>query len=668
MTGLIPLSDEDEAQVRALVEATWQTRKGAVLDRLDTLAQAARAAVDEQLDEPQRRHAEREAHRLAGSLGTFGRQRASQLAREAETLLTTMPAGASAPSRLAAIVADIRVLLVDDVTGSDATDGHPLLHVRHADPWAGTRIAEVAMSRGMRTRVSADTPEAGPGSIPRVAVVDLDLPGALELLRRLASEDPAVPTVALVGVHHGLRRRLAASEAGATTILPAESTAEQILVAVDAALGRSEPVDGHVVAVLDTSVVQDEVRGALEPAGLTVEVISDARELEQALEATKVADVLLIGSDLPELAASDLCRAVRSDPRWAALPIALLVPEVTHAVTRAAALAGADGVVAQPLDVIELRARTVGFIRRSQSLRALAETDRLTGLANRRKLDAELDRFVALADRLGQPLTLALIDLDRFKRVNDRYGHITGDLVLRRVAALLRDRFRGEDLVARWGGEELAIATFGMPRPASVRRITEALDELRDQRFDGPEGQSFKVTFSAGVAEYPEDATDLASLYQAADAALYRAKDTGRDRVAAAGAAPANATPGLFDVAIIEDDDILADLLRRSLDEQGLTHTTITDGHRAIRRLTGPGRQRARVVLLDIDLPGSDGLEVLDRLAADAVLEETRVIMLTARAGDTDVIDTLSRGAFDHVPKPFSVPVLLQRVLGALAA
>jgi diguanylate cyclase (GGDEF)-like protein len=91
--------------------------------------------------------------------------------------------------------------------------------------------------------------------------------------------------------------------------------------------------------------------------------------------------------------------------------------------------------------------------------------------------------------------------------------------------------FRGEDVVARWGGEEFAIGMFGMEQQDAVQRVTGMLEAFRQEVFTPPAGVEFHVTFSAGVAQYPEDGVELQSLYRAADKALYQAKKTGRNRV-----------------------------------------------------------------------------------------------------------------------------------------
>ena len=166
------------------------------------------------------------------------------------------------------------------------------------------------------------------------------------------------------------------------------------------------------------------------------------------------------------------------------------------------------------------------------SLEALAITDSLTGLYNRRHFDDVLAREVRRAQRERAPLSLAMIDLDRFKQYNDRWGHREGDLELARVALRVRQAVRATDLAFRYGGEELAVLLPACPRSevvAVAEKIRVAING------DGPNLGGRGTTASLGVATTPDDAGSTQALIEAADRALYAAKARGRDQVAQAG-------------------------------------------------------------------------------------------------------------------------------------
>jgi len=159
-----------------------------------------------------------------------------------------------------------------------------------------------------------------------------------------------------------------------------------------------------------------------------------------------------------------------------------------------------------------------------------AHTDSLTGLANRRALDERLAGEVEHARQLGTNMSFVLADLDNFKQINDRYGHQTGDAVLRAVAAVFAESVREVDLAARFGGEELALVLPGTPL-VGARRLAERIRKgIEDLRVPAPNGDLVRVTSSFGAASYPTHGS-VEALVAAADAALYEAKGAGKNVV-----------------------------------------------------------------------------------------------------------------------------------------
>jgi diguanylate cyclase (GGDEF)-like protein len=171
--------------------------------------------------------------------------------------------------------------------------------------------------------------------------------------------------------------------------------------------------------------------------------------------------------------------------------------------------------------------------RQHRTVEQQALVDSLTGLANRRLSTAALEKELARAQRFEEPLTLVLADIDDFKRINDRWGHPTGDDVLRAFAARMRESVREIDLAGRWGGEEFALLLPGTDLEGG-RLLAERIRSLVESRpLKGPDGEEIRVTASFGVASFPELSTQK-ELVAAADAALYEAKRAGKDRVVVA--------------------------------------------------------------------------------------------------------------------------------------
>jgi diguanylate cyclase (GGDEF)-like protein len=174
----------------------------------------------------------------------------------------------------------------------------------------------------------------------------------------------------------------------------------------------------------------------------------------------------------------------------------------------------------------------VTIVRRAQRLLYLASRDRLTGLFNRGHFDRTLVGSMDSAARDGQPLSLALLDIDHFKQVNDTYGHALGDRVLVQVADLLTRAMRRTDMVARYGGEEFVILMPGTRRDAALSAVEELRREIAASPIDLGDGKVLNLNFSAGVVGIPDDSGvgTPKELVSRADDRLLAAKRAGRGR------------------------------------------------------------------------------------------------------------------------------------------
>lgn len=239
-----------------------------------------------------------------------------------------------------------------------------------------------------------------------------------------------------------------------------------------------------------------------------------------------------------------LCSQLRSIDRTRFLPIILLAGEEEEEVIVRGLDLGVNDYVTRPIDAQELGARLRTQVKRKRyndHLRAsvtqtieMAVTDPLTGLHNRRYLDSHLQTLFDRALARRRPLSLMITDIDRFKSVNDTYGHDGGDDVLKEFAARLRRNVRGIDLACRFGGEEFVVVMPDTDGPVAQRVAERIRAEIAARPFPiGKDGKAIAVTVSVGVATMQPPHDSVASLLKRADVALYEAKSAGRNRVVA---------------------------------------------------------------------------------------------------------------------------------------
>jgi len=190
--------------------------------------------------------------------------------------------------------------------------------------------------------------------------------------------------------------------------------------------------------------------------------------------------------------------------------------------------------VSRLIMLLTASALSLALVSRSQRLLQLATSDPLTGLFNRGYVEDRLAIELSRAHRYGNVLTLAVIDADRFKALNDTHGHAAGDFVLKKIGALLRDSFRQSDTTARYGGEEFVVLLPETDIEAARRKV-ESLRELvaATPIQLGLRAQSVQITISAGLASFPDDGDGAAELLAAADERMFRAKRQGRNLVVA---------------------------------------------------------------------------------------------------------------------------------------
>jgi len=448
---------------------------------------------------------------------------------------------------------------------------------------------------------------------------------------------------------------------------PQPSQDEKALASITAG-ERSEDAaiqGARILVVDDEPAIATGLTTMLGRRGMTVTGVSDPLLFWHIIAELKPG-LILLDLEMPKLSGTELCRAIRSDRRWSALPVVFLTGHTDPDSVRRVFAAGADDYVGKPFVPAELIMRIESRLTGVKARRGPVETDPVTGLATAQRTSEVIERFLKLARRKSDPYSVAVLEVDGFPDLVKAHGRAVGDRVLRVIGELLPKNFRGEDVVGWWGlwaGAEFMIGMYGSSKEHSAIKLTQICARIAEQSFKADDGSNLQVACSVGVAQYQIDGDTVDALREAGLEALKQLRSTGMSRVGISGVMPTGPLTRRVDVAIVDDDRGLVLLLQHSMESRNMRVATFTDGATAAQALTGAVPEvHARIILLDVDLPSLNGLDVLRRLNAAKVTSATSVIMLTARTGERDVLAALELGAIDHIPKPFSVPVLMHKV------
>jgi diguanylate cyclase (GGDEF)-like protein len=250
-------------------------------------------------------------------------------------------------------------------------------------------------------------------------------------------------------------------------------------------------------------------------------------------------DLVLMDTRLPGLDGISLARLMRQDSRFGLTPIVFLTSQDGVATQIEAIRAGADHFLIEPVDRDLLAHLVINRAERGRRLREMVHRDGLTGLLNHATLMAELEHTIEYSRRHGESFVFLMVDVDHFKRVNDKYGHLVGDQVLLHVAKVFQSTARASDLIGRYGGEEFGMILRRTDRQGAGILANKLRQALAEQPAPVGGGEHLTIRVCIGVSCFPEDAAAAGSLTESADRALYSAKSAGRDQVAFATVGPA---------------------------------------------------------------------------------------------------------------------------------
>lgn len=285
-----------------------------------------------------------------------------------------------------------------------------------------------------------------------------------------------------------------------------------------------------ILIVDDDPTITHLVAESLEQNGFEAIVCHDLVTAEQQLRLVQP-DLIVLDIILPQESGIEFCRKIRSDPQWRIVPVIFLSVKDQLQDKLAGFSTGADDYICKPFKVEELIARIRAILNRINICHDLIWRDELTHVYNRRYLQQRLKEERSLYRSSGKGFSLAMIDLDFFKEINDRYGHIVGDETLQCLVDKLIANLRTSDVICRYGGEEFVIIMPDTSKAEAHSILDRVLHLIGQTPLDLPKSKrKIGITISGGCVHFPQNGANETELLKAADTALYTAKKNGRNQ------------------------------------------------------------------------------------------------------------------------------------------
>lgn len=490
------------------------------------------------------------AHNLAGSGSTFGFENLTERARAVDNLLKTLARRQTSfnaafwtelERACARLTQALRAALSEAAAAPTADSDGAAAQAPMASPRVVVVGAESAQalqthldSFGYQATLLTDAGVLLPSiRHERPAAVIFDrrgLAGAAVFEQAETLRADGIP-VLLIDGEDDFATRLCAARAGVAGFYRAPVDMLALLARLDE-LTDHQPDEPYRILLVDHDRAQADAHAQqLDQAGIVSHCVDTADAVLPCLEEF-APDVIVADMYLPDVNGVELAMVVRQQERYDHIPIVFLSAARDAGQQLSALGMGADDFLIKPVAPEYFVSALSARAQRARVLRSAMTHDGLTGLLNHKNIKALLEKEFARSQRAGAALAIGLIDIDSFKDINDRHGHACGDQVLRALARLLQQRLRASDYVGRCGGEEFLLIlpdTDGEHARTLLEELREAFGALQHRSEHG----AFCATFSAGVAA-AKDSGNASALFNAADKALYAAKEAGRNRVESA--------------------------------------------------------------------------------------------------------------------------------------
>ncbi|MBS1141415.1 MAG: response regulator receiver modulated diguanylate cyclase [Proteobacteria bacterium] len=411
-----------------------------------------------------------------------------------------------------------------------------LIISRPEHPWTAALVEQLSFY-GFKAHTAHwdDAPRLDEEPLAVVFIPDREdsvyLPPAIAAIQRLKAAFVTSYFYCL-SVPTSLEAIVSLQRAGANVCIPAEFKLSDILSRILDLVESREQETHRVLIVEDSRTAVAHIQRALDLHGIDSRAINTPLALLQVTSEYRP-HAILMDMYMPFCTGVEVTRALRQIPEYHSLPVIYLSGETDIAQQVEALRLGGDQFLTKPANPIILSSVVKTKIERYRDMLRSGRHDSLTGLLNHSASKEQLDQMLRRTLPAGH-LSVAMIDIDRFKLINDNYGHPVGDQVIRSLAWLLRGRLRNTDLIGRYGGEEFIVALNGVEMGQAITLLDRIRHDFSQLPHAHSRGGALRASFSCGVASIPSYLTG-SSLIEAADEALLLAKREGRNQIVPAG-------------------------------------------------------------------------------------------------------------------------------------